>query len=49
MKRTLVRYKIKPERVQDNALLIKRVFDELKARSPDKLAATPTSCVRQSR
>jgi hypothetical protein len=35
MKRTLVRYKIKPERVQDNALLIKRVFDELKARSPD--------------
>ena len=35
MKRTLVRYKIKPEHVQDNARLIKRVFEELKAKSPD--------------
>ena len=35
MKRTLVRYKIKPEHVQDNARLIERVFEELKAKSPD--------------
>jgi hypothetical protein len=35
MKRTLVRYKIKPEQVQDNARLIKLVFQELKAKSPD--------------
>jgi hypothetical protein len=35
MKRTLVRYKIKPEQVQENAHLIKQVFQELKANSPD--------------
>jgi hypothetical protein len=35
MKRTLVRYKIKPEQVQENARLIKQVFQELKAKSPD--------------
>jgi predicted SnoaL-like aldol condensation-catalyzing enzyme len=35
MNRTLVRYKIKPEHVQDNARLIKRVFEELKVKSPD--------------
>jgi len=35
MKRTLVRYKIKPEQVQENARLIKLVFQELKAKSPD--------------
>jgi hypothetical protein len=33
MKQTLVRYKIKPEQVQDNARLIGRVFEELKAKS----------------
>jgi hypothetical protein len=35
MKRTLARYKIKPEQVQENARLIKLVFQELKAKSPD--------------
>jgi hypothetical protein len=35
MKRTLVRYKIKPEQVQENARLIKLVFQELQAKSPD--------------
>ena len=35
MKQTLVRYKIKPEHVQENARLIGRVFEELKAKSPD--------------
>jgi hypothetical protein len=35
MKRTLVRYKIKPEHVADNARLIKRVFEELKAKASD--------------
>ena len=35
MKRTLVRYKIKPEQVQENAHLIKQVFQELNAKSPD--------------
>jgi len=31
MKRTLIRYKTKPERADENAELIKRVFEELKA------------------
>jgi hypothetical protein len=35
MKRTLVRYKTKPEWAQENAQLIARVFEELKAKSPD--------------
>ena len=35
MKQTLVRYKIKPEQVQENARLIRRVFEELKAKSLD--------------
>jgi hypothetical protein len=35
MKQTLVRYKIKPEQVQENARLIRRVFEELKVKSPD--------------
>jgi hypothetical protein len=35
MRQTLVRYKIKPEQVLDNARLIGRVFEELKAKSPD--------------
>jgi hypothetical protein len=35
MRQTLVRYKIEPEQVQENARLIGRVFEELKAKSPD--------------
>ena len=35
MKRTLVRYRIKPEHVADNARLIGRVFEELKTKAPD--------------
>jgi|SRR5580704_13026257 hypothetical protein len=35
MKRTLVRYKIKPEQVADNVRLIERVFEELKAKTLD--------------
>jgi hypothetical protein len=35
MKQTLVRYKIKPDQVEDNARLIRRVFEELKAKSLD--------------
>jgi hypothetical protein len=35
MKRTLVRYKIKPEQVQENERLIKQVFLELEVKSPD--------------
>ena len=35
MRQTLVRYKIRPEQVLDNARLIGRVFEELKAKSPD--------------
>ena len=35
MKRTLVRYKIKPEQVQENARLIKLVFEELKTKLPE--------------
>ena len=34
MKRTLVRYKAKPEQVQENARLIENVFQELRAKSP---------------
>jgi hypothetical protein len=35
MKQVLVRYKIKPEQVQENARLIKQVLQELDAKSPD--------------
>ena len=35
MKRTLVRYRIKPEQVEENARLIGRVFEDLKAKAPD--------------
>jgi hypothetical protein len=35
MKQTLVRYKIKPEQVQENARLIGRVFEELETKAPD--------------
>ena len=34
MKRTLVRYQAKPERVQENERLIESVFQELHAKSP---------------
>jgi hypothetical protein len=35
MKRTLIRYKTKPEATDANAMLIERVFQELKATAPD--------------
>jgi hypothetical protein len=35
MKQTLVRYKTKPERAQENAQLIAKVFEELKAEAPE--------------
>ena len=35
MKRTLVRYKTKPEHAEENACLIGKVFQELQAKSPD--------------
>ena len=35
MKRTLIRYKTKPERTQENQRLIESVFEELDAKSPD--------------
>ena len=34
MKRTVVRYKIKTEKVEENARLIRNVFEELRAKSP---------------
>jgi hypothetical protein len=34
MKRTLVRYRTKPEQAQENDRLIARVFEELQAKSP---------------
>ena len=35
MKRTLVRYRTKPEHAQENERLIEKVFQELRARSPE--------------
>jgi hypothetical protein len=35
MKRTLVRYKTKPEQSAENVRLIEQVFRELKAKAPD--------------
>jgi hypothetical protein len=35
MKRTLIRYKTKPDRTDENEALIKAVFRELHAKSPD--------------
>jgi hypothetical protein len=35
MKRTLVRYKTKPEQAVENARLVGKVFQELQAKSPD--------------
>ena len=34
MKQVLVRYKMKPEQVSENARRIEKVFEELKAKSP---------------
>ena len=35
MKRTLIRYKTKPDRTDENEALIKAVFRELHAKSPE--------------
>jgi len=35
MKRTLIRYKTKPDLAQENQRLIESVFAELEAKSPD--------------
>lgn len=35
MKRTVVRYKVKPDQVEENARLVKNVFAELKAKALD--------------
>ena len=35
MKRTLVRYKAAPDKVQENERLIGKVFEELKTKAPD--------------
>lgn len=37
MKRTLVRYRTKPEKAQENQRLIEKVFEELHAKSPKGL------------
>jgi radical SAM superfamily enzyme with C-terminal helix-hairpin-helix motif len=34
MKRTVVRYKAKPEKAEENARLIEKVFEELRMKSP---------------
>jgi len=35
MKRTVVRYKTKPERAEENTKLIEKVFEELQAKAPN--------------
>ena len=40
MKRTLIRYKTKPDAADRNAGLIEKVFDELKAAKPDGVRST---------
>jgi hypothetical protein len=35
MKRIVVRYKIKPDQIEENARLIKEVFAELQAKAPE--------------
>ena len=37
MKRTVVHYKAKPEKVEENAGLIEKVFEELRAKAPDNV------------
>lgn len=34
MKTTMVRYKVKPDRVEENAALIRAVYDELRQKAP---------------
>lgn len=37
MKRTVIRYRARPERAEENARLIAAVFEELKAQAPDRV------------
>ena len=37
MKRMVVRYKTKPEKAEENAHLIEKVFEELRVKSPDSV------------
>ena len=37
MKQMVVRYKTKPEKAEENAHLIEKVFEELRAKSPDSV------------
>jgi len=37
MKRVLVRYKVKPDKADENEQFIRKVFDELKEKTPDGL------------
>jgi hypothetical protein len=37
MKRTVVRYKAKPEKVEENAGLIEKVFEELRTKAPNNV------------
>jgi hypothetical protein len=37
MKRSLIRYKTKPDRADENERLIKAVFEELRAKAPDNV------------
>ena len=37
MKRVLVRYKVKPDRAEENAAFVREVFDELKKDGPEGL------------
>ena len=40
MKKVIVRYKVKPERTEENKQLVSTVFDELKLNTPDGLRYT---------
>lgn len=37
MRRVMVRYKVKPERVDENEVLVQAVYDELRVSKPDGL------------
>jgi hypothetical protein len=37
MKRMVVRYKTKPEKAEENAHLVEKVFEELRVKSPDSV------------
>jgi hypothetical protein len=37
MKRVMVRYKVKPDKAEENESYIRKVFDELRANGPDGL------------